>query len=523
MLEYGRVYFFKIRPYSSTLSAVYDWSHALGLGLSELSSHSYSDKQIDNKYKEALNSYKNKYPYTAQTGNTYKTYTTIESVESASLNSDQKADFIGRVICGDSKLPQYQSTFSQAEFDTWQGDFSTWRGCLAASYHMLNMQILWDYINNNAPLGQAKETITRNSYFLISQLDILLAKKGELPFAGYTNTAIKYPDGAPNANYTLGENQWSKEYITDFGMGVLKSLGWAKKYKLINRTYCSYYEGQNNSCKNVDLYDRIKKVTAKLYAKELNELRSNASWTTTYRKSRHLAGMMMAAKLNADILEDEEVIYKEAENAVALNMDFSNLNDPAMYDQYRIPSDYLQHHATIHVLNDWQKLNSSSHFITDSRGNTILRKFYDAYWLNNKLIVDKNQDSYDLNLLSTSDIDTPQIGECKQTNILWHKTSINKLVGLRGEPPSSALLTSIPAAYHIADAVNPYVKNDIRATLYSVLDVVIKNPSHYSEESCYPSAGLGTMPLTDLSVTLRQTSFMILCYLYWNKIPIAAF
>ncbi|MDZ7587211.1 MAG: hypothetical protein U0946_05610 [Patescibacteria group bacterium] len=518
----GKIYFAKVKPYNSSFANLYSDSNEYGIGVSSIPSAVHTDVQIRQKYVQAVNAYINSYPVNNAQGIAVGGHSTIGSVESSNKNSDEKADFSGRVICGNTKIHLYQSNFTLNEFNAWQEDFAKWRGCMTIASHLNNIYTIWQYVTNNITQTAAKEKITRNTFMLLANMETLLTNKGQTLFTGFTNPNVKYLDNTPNANYTLGNTYFAKEYITDFGMGVLKSIGWAKQLDIINNQYCSYYMGANGGCANVNIQQMVRSVTQRLYDKEKAEFDANDSWKYDHRRSRHLAGMAMAAKLNGQQLDRETYFINLASEAIAPNlngMDIHSFIHPAA----RITSDFYQHHETLFTIKNWQPVTQISAYMNNNNAHTLLKQYYNTFFINNQPIFDFTKDSYNLNILQTNGQDNSQIGNCNESNKFWHRTNNNKVVGLRGESPSSALLTSIPALLHISEVVNPYANADLKNTLYTTLQALQNNPSNYDEENCAGGVALGTVPFTRLSVTLRQLAFQIHGYLFYTKTPIASF
>lgn len=518
-----RIYYLEMKPAGINIP----YSNPIGVAFIPgfTSTSQPTDAQVNLTMTQAINTYQTQNPLRTILG---LNNTTIASVESnPNWNKDQKIDQIARLVCGDSKVPLYDKISPIYTFETWQNDMAKWRQCHLATYHMLAMHYVWLAMQN--PTQEYKNNITAYIYHLFNSFDISLTQKGQVPLSGisYRPEYYKYPDGTFGANMSLVSAPFAKEYITDVGMGVLKSAGWANQLNLLNPTYCSFLEvgATSTQCVTVNLPERIKAISKKLYDKERSEYYANDPWTTGYRRSRHLAGMAMAAKLNSDLFPDEAMFIKLAMETAAANLDTLTTLD---YTYTRIQSDLFQHQDTLLLVDDWRAQPLTSPFIAQDRSHKTISAFRSSYWFQNQPIFRTDIDSYNESVLSQNPTDASQIGACRTTGKFWHRTIPStgrpvKLLGLRGETPIDAVGTSIPVVKALAQVANPFLIPELNQTMISVFNAAKNQSINYTELLCDPSTEYGTMVKTPLSTFIRRNQYMIHSYFFWNQILIKSF
>lgn len=533
------IYYARFKPLSSALTGTFDWSGYLIRTSSKFAQAGVTDAQILTAVKDLVEAQRANLENTQGNSITVGgvTMDTLADVDNNSaLSAEAKFDYKQRVICDDSLISAYNEGWTDAQVDAWQEDFAVRRKCYAAASNFLRELDIWEYIKDSTPpvgseLTALKERITRSVYFTLLSHDILLAAPCAANCSRSTTIANLKELVEDYANFTLGATAYAKAYNSDNAQGVFKTIGYAKKLGLVNDTYCAYAEGAApGQCTNVNITTRVRAVTKKLY-----DAKVAAGWVqnppTIYQtdgkpwpmNAWQRTGAAMALRINGDPAissATRSTMYEIAAKAEAalIKSAAERPNEPLLG---KVSSDTYQHLNNLFTISDWQPLTVPAVLqAIEDDGHTITANFREVYWNGANPIFNTTGSAPTKDTYVSSNIPAGLIGACGADKDFNGLTVNGNYVGLRGEPPSDALLTSLPAVRHIAQSLNTYLLPEVNGLTLTMATIAKNYPLDPDDEQCSGDPWFGANALIS---KMRHVNYMIVAYQAFGKYQVQAF
>lgn len=521
-----RVYYVQFRP--TSYSSQYGYSKVFATVVTRMTQQ-YSNNDILNAYQTLINRQRSTYPYETALGipfyNGSHLYRTMADVDAdKSLTPDTKVDFYTRLICGNTIMFNFNYSWNQSQINAWKEQFANLRRCYSAGYAELAENIMWPYMQNPSLKMSAstKDLLTRIFYYMLLQHDIL-SSRASLNEQPFTKLRTTMKNGL-RINWQLGDTNMAKRYLTD-NMPVYKAMGYAKQNGWIKQYFCSYVESAHPwECTQIDLYKRARDITQRIYTDRIvrDHWFNRINWTnmSVFPDNQSIwqtTGIALAAKMNSQLksvtsnqfTKTKALLYHNTDqlavNWIADYLRHNNVNNGGQADTFQRLTNMMQ-------VENWRTLRSGDPFF--NQGAQALTWFHKALFNNGYPVFSNTKDSYIPSLLPPN-----IIAQCHKGGY-FNYTLDNHVVGVRGEPPSSAVLTSVASVRHIAEAIDPLVVPVIRATAMRALNAAIADPHKGSREECSTQ---GLNHINALWSTIRQSNFLIVGWNAWKKSAMAEF
>jgi len=458
-------------------------------------------------------------------GEVYSTWADINA--SSKLNDEEKAIYRTYMLCG---KPISYRTPAPVNIVSWQEDVYDQVKCYAAANGMQMRLLTWKYLQNptNEVRNALKSDFTRLAYLAMISHDKGTASR----FRGDTKTIANLWSYAPNsADLLLGDTSRARRYLLDNYVGTGKGIGYGKFLGLLDDVYCSYLEGWDGKCVNIDLNRRMIQIINKIYDIKsmegfLNPFGSISSpgvggWGDG-ASSWQVSGVAIASAMNGDpdfadkkqnSLNVADVVY-----ANSIQHEEGNYIAKTGYVVGNAHVGYFQHIATLLVAVGFD-LNRLPNL--RAKADELVQHLKNTYWWKDQPIFKVDKNSYDESVLSqVPGYAKNWIGNCGDSGKIMNRSKDgSSLVGERGEPPVDSVLGSFPAVYLFATNTGNSFANTLGDAANTLINIRKQGPLDPQIERCGPSWYGGN----DLISNLRQFAYLEEVYSILDNVNVGQF